>query len=178
MINIFSTSILLVVIASSISCQSKRNESKNGKTKNDSTVSISVSEKLINNTLPLNKKKINLRTAKNIQVLSINKIINNDTTYKSLQDCKSWSLTAKQIISAIKHFTQMSSEERFLSYSYYPCEITGEIKIDEVQYKYWLEANATLTLINNNSSYYFGFTGKNYKRYFISGRLTDKELQQ
>lgn len=176
MINFLSITILIVGTAVNVSCQSKSNKNNPTQTTNDSIASIITSDKHINDTLPPKAKEISLETARNIEVLSIDKEIKKDSSAENYNKCKAWSLTAKQIEFIIKKFESMTSEEQYLSYSFYQCRISGEIKIDDIKYKYWIGAGGTLTLKNNDATLYFGCSGKKCKEYFISGKLTKKEI--
>jgi hypothetical protein len=153
-------------------------EKKNNlaRTSNDSIISVIISDKSLKDTLPPKRKGINLETARKIAVLSISKEFRKDSSAENYSNCKSWSLTAKQIEYIIRKFKSMTSEEQYLSYSFYQCRISGEIKIDNIMYKYWIGAGGTLTLKNNNTTLHFGCSGKKCKEYFISEKLTRKEF--
>jgi hypothetical protein len=159
-----------------VSCGSNSSKVKIVGSTIDSTDTISKNEKSINDTLPGEIKPINLTTASNIKVLSVNKELKGDSTDEDYNRCKKWILTAKQIGSIIRKFKSMSSEEQYLAYSFYQCRISGEIKIDGIIYKYWMGAGGTLTLKNNNETLDFGCPGKECQKYFISGELTEKEM--
>src|SRR4030095_501501 len=178
MFNFFSITNFLTagIVLFNISCKSNSNKNYSTHTTNDSNVSIVISDKQINDTVPSKMKEISLKMVRNIEVLSINKEIKGDSVEEDYSKCKSWSLTAKQIEIIIKKCESMTSEKQYLSYSFYQCRISGEIKIDDIKYKYWLGAGATLTLKNNDTTLYFGCLGKKCNEYFISGKLTKKEL--
>lgn len=128
-----------------------------------------------NDTGALKTNELSLNKAKHFEILSINKEIN-DSSAKEYFKCKSWALNSKQIKYIIKKFVAMTSEEQYLSYSFYKCRISGEIKIDSIKYSYWLGAGGTLTLKNNSSVLYFGCSAKDCKKYFISGKLEENEF--
>jgi hypothetical protein len=122
---------------------------------------------------------INLATAKNIEILSINKELDkNSNDEVDYSKCKSWSLTIDQLKKIIRNFKSIASEDQNYSYSYMPCGIKGKIRIDTTEFEYWLNAGATLTLRNKKTEYHFGCSGKKCRMFFITVRLTDKELHQ
>jgi len=116
-------------------------------------------------------KVIDLMTAKNIEILSFaKKILKGDTTDKYYKKCESWSLTSDQLKIVIRKFKPISSEVENLVYSYMACEMTGKIKIDNTEFKYWINAGSTLTLINKDTTLYFGCSSKECKRFFLTGK--------
>lgn len=172
-----AVSALAALILLNTSCVSNNKSTPDQKAVADSNVSINTSDKRASDTLPP-MKELNLTTAKTIEVLSLEKRTPADSAGENHKPCKAWSLTAKQIETLVRKFKQMTSEEQYLSYSFYDCNIRGDIKIDQVIYKYWIEAGGTLTLKANDTSFYYGCQDETSKKYFISGRLADKELQQ
>src|SRR5882672_7967838 len=104
---------------------------------------------------------IDFRTAKMIEILSMKKRSYENTSKDEYSEkCKSWSLTIEQFGRIIRKFKSMSSELQYLSYLSMPCEMNGEIKIDKVKFEYWINAGATLVLMNKDTTLYFGFSGK------------------
>jgi hypothetical protein len=178
MMNILSIIMLSVGTFLNVSCGSNNNKANIAQAAIDSTITVSKNDKQITDTLPVVKKAINLATVRDIEVMTVEKEIENDNTSEDNGKCKTWSLTAKQIESIIRKFKSMSSEEQYLAYSFYQCRISGEIKIDQVKYRYWIGAGGTLTLKNNDTSLYFGCADKKSEKYFISGELTEKELKE
>ena len=133
----------------------------------DSIVSHHILTEVKDTTSP---KAVNLETAKNIEILSINKEMGKDSADAGFYEkCKSWSLTIIQLKKIIRKFKSISSEAQNLSYSYMPCRIKGEIKIDNIEFKYWLNAGSTLTLKNNNIELYFACSSKECKNFFLTG---------
>lgn len=127
-------------------------------------------KKLIDTTIP-KIISIDLKKVKKIEVLSINKEIGKDSTnVEDYEKCKSWSLTIDQLKFVIRKFVQMSSESRYLTYLYMPCNMKGEIKIDSIEFRYWIGAGSTLTLKNKDTTLYFGCPGNKCKKFFLSGK--------
>lgn len=179
MIKFLSITILIASVILNSSCQSKSNKNSPAPVIKDSAVPANTKEQHVKDTLPEPVNKLNLATVKNIGVLSLHKEIKSDSTDEDYAKCRAWSLTARQVEFLIRKFKSMTSEEQYLSYSVYNCSISGEIKIDQVQYKYWMGSGGTLVLKSNGISWYFGYPDeKESNKYFISGRLTDKELKQ
>jgi hypothetical protein len=119
--------------------------------------------------------KIDLRTAKKIEILSIEKEINNNMDQDSA--CQGWSLTREQITIVIRKFKKMSSELQYLSYSFFPCEIKGIIRIDGHEFKYYLGAGSTLTLNSGSTSFYFGCSDHGCKKYFLAGEEKKGDIE-
>ena len=171
MLNSFSITIVTIATILNVSCQSKSNKNIISHPAKDSNVTITKTKPQVNDSGLSSTKGISLKASRTIEVLSINKEIN-DITADDYSKCRSWSLTGKQIKSILRKFEPMSSEEQYLSYSFYTCRISGEIKIDDTKYKYWLGAGGTLTIENGDTTLYYGCPDKKCNEYFISGEET------
>jgi len=156
-------------------CQGKWNILVPYKNNREVSVTLNNAEKI--DTGGPKSKQIRLSDSKKIEVLSNHKNVR-DTTAEEYTRCRSWNLNSKQIAFIIKKFDAMTSEGQYLSYSFYDCEIRGEIRIDNKKYMYWLGAGATLTLRHGNTTWYYGCSGDKCKQYFISGKLSKNELEQ
>ena len=91
--------------------------------------------------------------------------------------CQGWSLTREQIKAVIRKFKMMSGEVQYLSYSFFPCEIKGIIRIDGHEFKYYLGAGSTLTLNSGSTSYCFGCSDPGCKKYFLAGEEKKGDVQ-
>lgn len=165
-------------IALAVSCKSKSNNNVIIQTTKDSNVSTTIINEQPNDTGLTKSKEMNLNQIRHIKVLSINKENREDSSSEDYRPCKEWLLTTRQIEFVIAKFEQMTSEKQYLLYSFYKCQISGEIKIDSSRYKYWIGAGGTLTLKNGDTTLYYGCSDKKCKEYFVSGRLTKEELGQ
>ena len=85
----------------------------------DSSLYDDVRLKELKDTTIPKKINIDLKKAKNIEILSINKEMGKDSTDgEYYEKCKSWSLTIGQLKTVIREFKSMSSVAQDLSYSY------------------------------------------------------------
>lgn len=134
------------------------------KINNDSILADTILTEVMDTTAPI---PIDLKKAKNIEILSISsEIFKGETTDEYYEKCKSWSLTSDQLKNVIRFFRPISSELQNLSYSYMPCRMTGKIKIDNIDFNYFINAGSTLTLINRDTKLYFGCSSKECKKFF------------
>jgi hypothetical protein len=113
--------------------------------------------------------KLNLNKAHLVKVISM------ETKYPATPEknifyekCKNWKITAQNLNKIITNFRQVSSEFQYLSHSVMPCGIKGEIIIDKIKYVYMINAGATLILFRGSAEYYYVYTGKNWRKYFIT----------
>lgn len=129
---------------------------------------------------------ISFRKAKTIEILSLIKETSNweNTTEEETKACNTWSLTKDQIKAMIRQFEQVASEEINYAYEYWPCRLTGKLKVDSITYKYFLNAGSHLTLIKDDpGGITFVYCGKKGKKLFLSGEIDmaaeeDKQLRQ
>src|SRR5437870_2680920 len=161
--NILSKVVLAAGISLTISCGANSSNTNDAETAGDSLITSSKKDKPLKDTLPKEVNEVHLGTAKAIEVITAEKEMKGESAAEDYTRCKKWTLTTKQIESIIRKFKSMSGEEQNLAYSFYQCRISGEIKIDQVRYKYWLGAGGTLTLKNGDTSLYFGFPGKEWE---------------
>jgi len=159
-----------------LACHSNDHKSKIANSTQDSIDQITTGLKKTMDGAVVKRIELPLNSVKTVEVLSVNKgvPVNNDET----DDCRGWSLTADQIKNILKYFEQMGSEEQYLSYEWYPCVVKGKIKIDETTYAYYFGGGGTLTLQKNDTMFFYGFRAEKATDYFISGELTQKQLQQ
>lgn len=119
---------------------------------------------------------VNFKTARSVRILSLEKKQRaGDDSDQYINKCRSWSLTATDIIKLLKYFRPMSSEEQYLIYLVMPCEMIGEMEIDHVKYQFWINAGSTLTLKKGDTTFYFGCSDPHCKKYFLAGEDDFKE---
>ena len=161
---------MLSVVSISMSCDSNTQPPRDKPTEVNEVSQDSPRAVVVTTTdtvAPL-KVQADLKKIKVIEVLSGKKEVAGSTSQDDTV-CFRWALTPRQITTLIRKFDPMSGEMQNMIYSFYPCQITGELKLDGIKYKYWLGAGSTLTLRNADTTLYYAYTHKDFKKYFISG---------
>ena len=113
-------------------------------------------------------KPIDLKAAKNINVLSADKKTSKDSIDNEyFKKCKTWTLSKNDIKTIIRFLKPIDKHE--FSYVYYvlPCEITGLIEIDNQKFTYVINAGAYMKLTNSDTTFTYGCNSKYCNKYFL-----------
>src|SRR4051812_35821843 len=157
--NILKALSLICLSLITFSCETNPNKSI-GATDSSSKKILAVSpvpgDTIAHGTLADPKVRIDLKEVKLIEIVSIKKEVSPGYTNESDGNCTNWRLSATQLKEILRNFVTMSGEEQDLAYDSYPCRMTGEIKLDQTSYEFWVGAGSTLTLKKSGTTYYFG----------------------
>lgn len=81
--------------------------------------------------------------------------------------CDSWSLTKDQVTEVLGKAKVISSHDFMYLYNVLPCEVNGEVILNNKKYFYSANAGSFVKLYTNDTTMYFGCS-KDCEKYFLS----------
>jgi hypothetical protein len=113
---------------------------------------------------------------KRIEVLSANKDIDSsDSENEYVNFCKKSTIDKKIIGLILRNSKPISGEIWHLLYDDLPCNIRGEMKINDLHFKYRVNAGSHIAVWNTDTTFRYGYTGKKFEKYFLSKEWDGKE---
>ena len=91
--------------------------------------------------------------------------------------CETWTLNVKDIEKIIKESETISGPDWHHLFDHLPCSITGQLKQTNRTYGFQLNAGSWLTVMNNDTTIYFGYFKQDGDKLFMSTpvNLEDEE---
>lgn len=131
-------------------------------------VEDNVNEENSDTVLPI-KKTIELHRAKNIDIISIEKRVEQDSGENDFsKKCKVWNLRKTDIEQIVRLSQLIDSHEFHYLYYVLPCELKGLLKIDNQQFHYTINAGAFVKLSNSDTTFILGYQKKNWRKFFLT----------
>ena len=117
------------------------------------------------------------QNTKTVLVLTVNKTIVEDSTNEYMNECDTWNLSKNDIKEIINISHYISNEEKHYLYYVMPCEISGEIIVNNISFNFIINAGSTMYLYNADTAYYLGCSSEDCSRFFVlPGGDPDRDL--
>jgi hypothetical protein len=116
----------------------------------------------------IQQKPIDLKAAKNINVLSADKRTGNDSVdIEYFKKCSMWTLSKNDIKTIMRFLKPIDNHEFHYVYYVLPCEMTGLMEIDNQKFTYVVNAGAYMKLRNSDTTFTYGCESKRCNKYFL-----------
>ena len=184
------TGLCLLISLIHMECSDSKKENNKNKKSIEKTIAPTVTAE----TLPIKETQAskyfldslkwerNKRTATSInkiskiEIISVKKEVDSaELDSKFLNPCKKWILNKKTIESVFRNSTPISGERWHNLYEDLPCYMKGDIKINDLLFKFEVNSGSHLVIWNADTSFRYGCIDKRFEKYFLSKEWDGKE---
>jgi hypothetical protein len=109
---------------------------------------------------------------KNFEILNSKRGITEQSSDKDTTKCNGWTIPQTIILSIIKDSKVISGGEWHDDFGVYRCIITGQLRQNELTYKYEINGGSWIYIFCNQQTIILGSYKKEYEKYFIDKAWT------